>query len=179
MAENLANVVYGLDNFVISIGAYVTAKGAGTLVDVGITEGGLEIDWGEDSLDIYADRHLGALSQEPIKRTATLKFVMKEVTPANALHIFGAVAGDSTGTPPNLTVEPGADNPAQYKQIQAVGHGQGSTKVRTYTFWRARRTGAVKLPQKKNEEQKWEVTYQLLQEITGAVPSSFFKFVDA
>jgi len=178
MAETLTNVKIGIPNFLIEVSAYVTAKGAGTFTDAGITEGGSEIDWTEEATDIFGDRHLGALLQEPNKKACSLKIVAKEVTIDNLSIALGGVAGDKTGTTPNFVFEPGVDNAAQYKQLRLTHPGLGTTATRTILFWRTRRSGPIKLAVKKEKEQMYEITFAVLQEITGAAPSSFFKVTD-
>lgn len=179
MAENLANVVFGTSNLAISIGEYVTAKGAGTLVDLGILDGGFELDMSEEQTDIMSDKHLGPLSQEPHKRGLALKFVAEEAAVDNLLKFWGAKDADKSGVSPNFTLEPSVDNPARYHQIQIADLGLGTGKIRTWTFWRARRFGPFKYAAKRDQPRKFEATFSLMQEITGTGPSSFFKFVES
>lgn len=178
MAETIGNMVFGLGNYVLSIGDYVAAKGAGTLVDVGILENGSEIDVSEESTDIFSDKHLGPLSQEPHKRTCTLKFMFKETILDNLAIALGADSADVTGTAPNETLKLNVDEKARYHQVSVVVPGIGTTGTRTITFWRCRRTGPVKLAYKKDNVQMVELTLAVLEEIGGAGDPEFFQIVD-
>ena len=165
---------------VVSFGDYVTAKGAGTLADVGLTQGGVTIAPKVSHRDIEGDQHLGVLSKVPIKRELELKFTMAETDATKLMLATEQPAANKTGTPPNLTVSVDANAVEQYHQMKLSipGGGVGTTGLREMTFYRTVVVSVEPIPYKKDVEQTYAVTVAVLQEISGTGSDSFYKQVD-
>jgi len=165
---------------VVSFGDYVTAKGAGTLVDVGLTKGGVTIGPKTAYHHIEGDQYLGELSSIPTKRELEMKFTMTQTEAEKLRFAIEQPAGNVTGTPPNLTANIDADAREQYHQLQLsiTGGGVGSTGLRVMTFWRCVVTAVDPIGYKKDLEQMYAVTVKVLQEISGTGTDSFYRQVD-
>jgi hypothetical protein len=165
---------------VVSFGDYVTAKGAGTLVDVGLTKGGVMIGYKGTYHPIEGDQHLGELAGIPTKREIELKFTMSQTEAEKLRVVTEQPAGNVTGTPPNLTAAIDANALEQYHQVAVsiVGGGVGSTGLRVLTFWRCVFTAVDPFGYKKDGEQMYAVTVRVYQEVTGAGVDSFYRQVD-
>lgn len=178
MSITLANVKVKAG--VVSIGPYVTAKAAGTLVDVGLTKGGVTIGPKTSYHHIEGDQHLGELSSIPTKRELEMKFTMTETDALKLLLVTEQPDANKSGTTPNFTINVDADAPEQYHQIalSITGGGTGTTGLRLMTFWRAVVTACDPIGYKKDVEQMYAVTVKILQEISGTGTDTFYRQVD-
>jgi len=166
---------------VVSFGDYVTAKGAGTLVDAGLTKGGVTIGPKTAYHHIEGDQYLGELSSIPTKRELELKFTMTETDTAKLLMVTNEDAATyRAGTTPNFTVNVDADARERYQQmmLSIPGGGVGSTGLRVMTFWRTVVTACDPIGYKKDVEQMYAVTVKVLQEISGTGLDTFYRQVD-
>ncbi len=178
MSITLANVKVKAG--VVSFGPYVTAKGAGTLADVGLTLGGVTIGPKISHRDIEGDQHLGVMSKIPIKREVELKFTMTETDAVKLLLVTEQPDANKTGTTPNFSILVDADAVEQYHQMKLSipGGGPGTLGLREMTFWRTVVTSVEPIPYKKDVEQSYAVTVAVLQEISGTGADSLYRQVD-
>lgn len=176
MAVTVANIL--VKSAVVSIGDYVTAKGAGSLTDVGATLGGASIGVTHTLKRLETDQQLGEVGGVPSKRVMELKFAMIESDMEKFRIAFGQPAANKTGAPPNYTLVVDADAAEQYHQLSFVSKGTGTTKVRTITFWRCAVVGIEPVAYKKDDQQTYTVTVAVFQETTGAGLDTFCKIVD-
>jgi hypothetical protein len=165
---------------VVSLGDYVTAKGAGTLVDVGLTKGGVTIGYKPTYYPIEGDQHLGELAGIPTKREVELKFTMTQTEAEKLRLITEQPAANFTGAPPNITGNVDANAVEQYHQVKLsiAGGGVGTLGLREMTFWRCVFVACDPIPYKKDGEQLYAVTVRVYQEITGTGTDSFYRQVD-
>lgn len=165
---------------VVSVGDYVTAKGAGTLVDVGLTKGGVTIGYKPTYHAIEGDQHLGELAGIPTKREIDVKFAMSQTEAEKFRLAMEQPAGNVTGTLPNQTFLADANSTEQYHQVSLsiAGGGVGTTGLRLITFWRCVFTACDPIGYKKDNEQMYAVTMRVYQELTGTGNDTFFKQVD-
>lgn len=177
MAVTVANIL--VKSAVVSMGDYVTAKGAGTLVDVGATLGGASIGMTHTHKRLETDQNLGEVGGVPSKRVMELKFAMIESDIEKFRVAFGQPIANRSGTTPNFTLNVDPNAAEQYHQISFVSKGVGTTKVRTITFWRCAVVGIEPVAFKKDDQQTYTVTIAVFEETTGAGLDNFCKIVDA
>lgn len=165
---------------IVSVSDYVTAKGAGTFTDVGLTKGGVTIAPKTTYYAIEGDQHLGEISGIPTKREVDVKFAMAQTEAEKLRLVTEQPAGAVTGTPPNLTAAIDANALEQYHQLQLsiAGGGVGTTGLRVFTFWRCVFTQVDPIPYKKDAEQLYSVNVRVYQELTGAGNDSLYRQVD-
>lgn len=163
---------------VVSVGAYVTAAGAGSLTDVGYTEGGVELSWSQEDTAISPDQEAGDVASFPVMTGMTLKFTMLEATVDNLLTALRLPAANKTGTTPDFTLEIGPASEV-YLQLQMVGKGGGTTGVRTLTTWKGQIESLEPIGQKKNEPTKVGVTVKCHLDPSVAAAGKFSKLVES
>jgi len=162
---------------VVSVGAWVTAGGAGSLTDVGYTEGGVEISVNHEDTVISPDQEPGNVAHFPVMTDFSMKFTMLEATVDNLLTALRQAAANKTGTTPDFTLEIGEGSEA-YLQIQLVGKGGGTTGVRTVTVWRGIVASVEPIGQKKNEPTKVAVTVNCLRDPSVSAAGKHMKLVE-
>lgn len=177
MAQVIANTLIGAPT-TISVGPYVAAKGAGTLVEVGHTRGGVSIKQNTEHREIETDSALAPHRAVPIKRGYEVKWTMLEMTIENLLFALGQLPANKTGTPPNLTLEVNDNDGEIVHQLEIVGAGLGTLGVRTITAWRAVVKDIAEIVWQKGEERVYEVTLMLLHEETGTGNDNILKVVE-
>lgn len=80
------NLVIGtVDSF--KVGAYGAAEG--DAVDVGLTDGGLEVEYTSEEHEVYVDQHLGPVEAVTIKENMVLKINVAESSLANMAMACG------------------------------------------------------------------------------------------
>lgn len=166
MAFDITKILVGA-NSLFKLAPWVTAKGAGTFVDVGATLGGVSLAPKTDYHQVFIDQRLGPVSAIPIKREYEVKVKMLQADMENLRFATGQPAANKTGTPPNETLKIDFSAVEQYYQGQFVEPGIGSTKTRTVTLWRCYPKDLAPIPAKKDEEQAYELTVGVLEETTG------------
>jgi len=178
-------VAIALDNVkvragVVSFGDYVTAKGAATLVDVGLTEGGVTIAPKRAYYDIDGDQHLGVLHKVVTKSEIELKFIMKESDAQKLIVSMTQPDANKTGTTPNFSALIDANAPTRLHQMKLsiAGGGVGTTGLREMTFWRCVIAACEAIGYKKDLAQLYHLTIAVLQEITGTGADSLYRQVD-
>lgn len=154
----------------VLVGAYGAAEGA--CVDVGALEGGISIEVSTERSEQGADSWLGPVIAPVITRKVSGKFVMAEVTLANAAIAMGLTTGAVAGTTLSF-----GENLGEYKAmfVNTPGPGAGTTK---YSFWKVAFLGAVALDYKKDGKTVYGVSFTVLEDPTQAAGQEFFKRVD-
>lgn len=177
MAGDRDKIVVGA-HATFSIGAYVTAKGAGSLTDVGFTGDGVSFKATVEHKMVEVDQHLAPIRAVPIKREYELKIRLLETQMEHLRVLLGQPAANLTGIFPDETLVVDDDAAEQYHQIALVDTGLGTTKVRTSTFWRAFVKDLAEIPIKKDEMKFLEATFGILKETTGTGSDDIAKIVE-
>ena len=177
MADSVLNVLQG--GAVVSLGAWVTAGGAGTLTDVGIIQGGLKFDDKRTYHKIEYDHHLGELKANCTKRTAQIKFKVGEMSLRNLALSLDGLGMLGTSTSPNNSILHNPDAVATELQCQFTAPGLGTNKLRTFTAWKGVVTAHSPIDFSKTVEQSTEFTIDLLQDLTVVTADQDYKFVDS
>jgi len=161
----------------VSVGAWVTAGGAGSLTDVGHMKGPATLTPSFEDYEIKSERAFGTLKREPQDAKLSLALDLQETTGEHMRIAFRQPAANLTGTSPDKTLRIG-DMAEQYHQITLVATGPGTTNVRTLTLWRGfvESTGAI--PYAKGEEQHYPVTFDILYDDSVTSLDKFGKQVD-
>jgi len=177
MAGSSGNLLIGAG--VVTIGAWVTNGGAGTLADVGYIEAGIVLqDTAEDFL-AETENTQGALKSVPMRKTVTLQIPMAEATLANWKLAMRQAAANLTGTVPNQTLLVKNETETYY-QAQVVTKGPGTTGVRTITLWRLAGNAREAVTFTKSGKQVLNVTFNVLEDDSfSAGGSQWYKIVDA
>lgn len=163
----------------VSLAPYVTAKGAGTFYDLGHTIGGVEIAPKTERHEVMVDKYLGPVSSEPTKRNVQIKFKLAEGMMKNMMLALGLDPTVAiTGADPTFTGKVDMSTRAYYSQFKLVGRGLGTTKVRTGLFYRVVAGDIEAIPFKKDSEQAYGVTLEVMEETTGSGTDSY-NIVDA
>lgn len=177
MAQVIANTLIGAPT-TISVGPYVADKGAGTLVEVGHTRGGVSIKQNTEHREIETDSTLAPHRAVPIKRGYEVKFTMMEMTIVNLLFALGQLASNKSGIDPDFTLEVNDNDGEIVHQLEIVGLGLGTLGVRTITAWRAVVKDIAEIVWQKAEERVYEVTLMLLHEETGTGNDNIMQVVE-
>ncbi len=176
MAVSAAKILIGAAT--VSIGDWVTAAGAGSLVDVGHTKAPATITPNFEHVEITSERAVGALKLIPIDGSYSLKVSILEGVLANFQLAAKNADGNVTGTPPDLIFEVG-EAAERYHQITLTGiPGVGTTSVRTITIWRAAVESVAEVSFGKGVEQMLEVTFRILHDDSVSALGKFMKIVD-
>lgn len=178
MATNTGNICIGAAQ--VSIGAYVTAGGAGTLTDVGHTKGPTTLEATYNDYEIVTEQSFGAIRRIPISAAIKVKVMMDEATLDNLRVATRQVSGNLSGSAPNKTLLVGNIS-EQYHQVQIIGKGPGSTTpaTRTITAWRAIVETVTAISFGKQPEETFEVTFSLMFDDSVSTSDKFFKVVDS
>jgi hypothetical protein len=167
-SPDVQNIVIGAPTQV-AWAPYVTAKGAGTFYDIGNTMGGVEVIEKTERHEVIVDKYLGPVSSEPTKRNEQVKFKMAEAMMKNlALAMGNDPTAAVTGADPNFVFKRNMSERAYYSQLKVVGRGLGTTKVRTYLAYRTVSGEMEAIPLKKDAEQAYGTTVEVMEETTGA-----------
>ena len=156
----------------ITVSAYGAAQGAG--VNLGLSDGGIEVGHNTKALDIRADNVLGVLDQFKTEEDLVLKCNIIEASLANMVMAMGypstayaagtaAVGGD--WTVPKYTI---------YISVNGVQGG-----VRTFKFYNCTIMGDVKNAYKKNEKTMIPITITVLQDLTQTAGAQLFTVTDS
>lgn len=143
---------------------YVAARGAATFVDGGSTFGGVTLDQKTTYHEVVVDQALAPVGAVPTKREYELKVKLFEPTIAAMQMALGQQAAAISGTTPNFTLKVDDTSAEFYLQLQFIGKGMGSTKLRTVTLWRCYPKAISPIPFKKDSEQFLDVTFGVLHE---------------
>lgn len=177
MAASGAKVIRGAAT--VSIGPWVTAKGAGSLVDMGYIGGPVTVQPKVEYHKVDVQQHLAPIHAWPTARSVEIKVPMSEADADKLRIVAMQPAANFTGTPPAITGLIDADAVEQYYQIVVVTKGTGATGVRTLSFWRCVCTGVDAIPFKKDGAQMYSATFEAMYEETGTGLDTLYKQVDA
>jgi len=180
------NIVLGRAD--VSIGAWVTNGGAGSLTALGHTSGPVSLETAWENYEVVSEQQLGPLASEPTKVGHKLKFTMLESLLENWRIALRQLAGQKTGTTPNFILAL-ADPSVQYWQIQLVGKPIRSALAaigpnpgaRTITAWRAALEATDPIQLTKDGPQMLACTFSLMYDESITVPSTsgyYLKVVD-
>lgn len=176
MATNTANTLIGAAT--VSIGAWVTAGGAGSLTDVGHTAGPVTVQHSFEDHDTKSERAKGIIKKTAIDMAVTVKVPALEATLEHWRQLSRQAAANLTGTPPDMTLRVG-DHSSAYFQMTLVGPGVGTTGVRTVTLWKCIPIDVGEIKFAKGEDVVFDVTWAVLYDDSVATADKFYKVVDA
>lgn len=178
MAQVTSNIAVA--NAVVSVGAWVTGGGAGSLTDVGHTNGPTNLQVNYNDYGLKSEQSFGILRKIPIDATVKLKVPMAETFMENLRVALRQPAANKTGSVPNQTLLIG-NFVEQYHQVQVVTKGTGATTqaTRTATFWRCGVDALGEIGWTKTKEQTAETTFDVLYDDTVATADKFGKLVDS
>lgn len=178
MATTDGNVLIGAAT--VSIGAWVSAGGAGSLTDVGHTKDPSTIGVAHENYEQPSESQMGPVKIVPTKMGITVKIPILECTPDLLAIAMRQATANVTGTAPNKTVLIG-DPVEQYHQIMLVSKGPGSTTqgTRTITIWKAQVTNVGEWAHGKAVPQAPDITLTLLKDNTVTTNGKYFKIVDS
>jgi hypothetical protein len=178
LATNTGNIAIGVAT--VSVGAYVTAGGAGSLTDVGHTKGPTTLTVTGNDYAVATEQSFGTIRKVPISATVKVKVMMDEATLDNLRTAFRQASSQLTGSAPNKTLLVG-NITEQYHQVQIVTKGTGGTTqaTRTITIWRAITETVAEIAFGKGNEQTFEVTFDCLYDDSVATGDKFLKVVDS
>jgi hypothetical protein len=171
-ALDVSKVVVGAHSK-LEAAPYVTAKGAGTFVDLGASIGGATIEQKVEHHMVSLDQRLGDVMAVPKRREVELKCKLAQSEIDNLRTGLGLPTTAVTGTTPNFTIKSDLSEAELYFQLKLTGKGLGTTGVRTWTFWRAFAKAIAPIVNAKDAEQAFEVTFGILEETTGTGTESW------
>lgn len=123
-----SNIVVGVAaTNTMKVGAYQALEAAA--VDVGLTDGGVEINKSEEQKEIYCDQELGPVAAPTIKENVTVKCNIAEASLANLAMAYGYPTTAVSGSTFNLGGK--ASDLYDYKTIyiNVKGPGPGTRKI--------------------------------------------------
>ncbi len=177
MATTTANILVGAAT--VALGPYVTAGGAGSLVDVGHTKTPTTLTATFEDFEIISERAPGVLSKVNTMTRYAIKVAAIEASMQHYLDALREPLGNLSGTPPDTILLVGGAGPAEkYHQITLVGKGLGTTGVRTITFWRAVIESVSEIPFAKGAEQLLEMNFSVLWDGSVSTNDKFLKIVE-
>lgn len=170
----------------VSVGDYIAAGAAGTLVTVGHIKGPVTLETTWENYEIESENQLGSLKSIPTKAAHRLKFAMIEslLDPNIRISLKNVVAQRS-GTTPNFTLAV-TDAAEQYHQIavatKAFVGATGVQGTRVITIWKAAVEALDAIGFTKGGEQMLSVTVNCLFDETITTPLTlgrYMRIVDA
>lgn len=167
MAHDINKVPIGMATFFI--GDYVAAGAAGSLTEVGLTQGGIEVSDTDEDFELDADQYHGVLRSKPFKTAVTVKIPMLEHDLDKLRRIIRQASGNLTGVSPNKVL---ARDQAQEQYMQgqligvAIAGAAGTFGVRTQTFWKLALAAREPWPHKKDGAQIVIATFKACQDLT-------------
>lgn len=176
MATDATKVITGAGTF--SIGAYVTAGGAGSLVDVGYSNAPFELTPEFENTEIESENQQGVIKSVPTKTGYTLKVPILESDPEHLRIALGQPAANLTGTAPDETLRVG-DRTEQYHQGTLATSGIGTTGARTFTFWKLQILSMDPIQIGKAVAQMYNAVFRVMPDTSVTTLDKFFKQVDA
>jgi len=146
-------------------------------VEVGHTE---VVGWSPtmENFDIESEQATGIIKTVPVKDGHTIKIPALE-SRADLLQIALCQTGSPSGTTPDFTVQI-SDRVERYYSIKIVAPGSGTTKVRTFTFWKCQITGMDEYQFGKKTVQKVSMTFRVMRDDTeGGSVGLYGRMVEA
>jgi hypothetical protein len=167
-----SNIVVGLQSAnTVKVGAYGALEAAA--VDVGLTDGGVEIIKSEEVKEIFVDQHLGAVAAPSVKEGYVIKFNMAEASLANLAMAMGYPTTAVDGS--TLSVG-GKTDIYDYKTvyINMKGPGPGTGKM---TIYKAKIKGDTSAKFQKDNVTMVPVEIMGLCDITRTAGDQFYSIV--
>lgn len=175
MATNSENIKVGAG--VLSVGDYVTAGGAGTLVDIGHVNSPITLAVSYEDFEVGSERVAAVLDKYPQMMRAKIKAPMTESFTDHIQMAMRQAAANQSGISPDFTLEVG--EPTQrYHQVEIVTPGTGTTKTRTWTFWKTIVESIAETPFAKGAEQLYEVVFDCCLDESVVAAGKIFKLVE-
>lgn len=167
----VSNIVIGtIDSF--KVAAYGAAEGAAT--DVGLTDGGLEVDHTSEEHEVYVDQHLGPVDVVTIKENMTLKVNVAEASLANMALAMGY---PSTAVADGTFTFGDKSDIRDYRTIYVNVKGPGPG-TRKFTIHRAKLKAAMAQKYVKDELAFVPVEIIVLADTTKTVAERFGTVAD-
>ena len=175
MSVTTTNIIVGSGT--LSVGEYVTAGGAGSLTDVGATDGGVSITPNLSVLDIFVDQQITAIAGAKTKSEYILKTNLMESTLGLLAMAWGQPASNVAGG----IFYVGDDMTLPYKQLSFVGRAAGAPAglTRTLTCWRAVAYKTGEHSYKKDKETFIPIEFKLYLDLSVTTRDKICKWVDA
>ena len=175
MATDTTKILVGAG--VVSIGDFVTAGGAGSLVDVGHTKEPVAMSSSFTDFDVTSERALGILRKIPQDMAVGIRIPMLETIPDRLAIALRQPAANVSGIAPDETILVGGPV-EQYHQIEIVGPGPGTLGIRTITAWRGIVIEVAEMAFAKGDSMVYNVTLALMLDDSVATADKFFKQID-
>ena len=173
MAGDATKILVGAAT--VSVGPWVPAGGAGTLVDVGFTSGPVELTIKSTFVDVKVEQAETALANAITEQSFTLKVPcvqgeLEKLRMATQQPTANLVTKTLTVARPTL----------QYYQIQLVGKGPESGGTRTVTIYRALLKDVAAVAFGKGKEQAYDLTFEAYQDaLIVTTANTVMKVADA
>lgn len=166
MATDSTNVYVGAAT--VSLGAYVSNAGAGSLTDVGHTKAPVELAPEFENYDVSSERVFGILKSVPIGASYTLKVPMMECTLEHLRVATRQASTQLNNTTSTLAV---SDPQEQYHQITcAITDATAGTQ--TLTLWKCQVASMEPVPFAKGDSQVYNVTFRVLYDDSITTPTT-------
>ena len=168
-----SNIVIGVAAAnTVKVGAYAALEAAA--VDVGLTDGGVEIVVSGDVKEIFCDQHLGAVAAPSVKEACSVKFSIAESSLANLAMAFGYPVAAVSGSTLNLG---GKSDLYDYRTvyINVKGPGPGTRKI---TIHKAKIKGDSSQKYQKDNVTMVPVEIMVLCDATKTLGEQFLSIVD-
>lgn len=175
MAVNAQNIIVGAG--VMYVAPYGTADNAveSALYDVGATQGGVELAYEPEFLDIEVDQAFGIIDKRKIRESATLTTQMAEATLNNLLLAWGLPAARLVnGT---LSFGEAEVTQADARTVYIVGKGPNGQK-RIAKIWKAVARGNASVAFRKDEVTILNVEFEILADTTKPAGQQMGQIVD-
>jgi hypothetical protein len=159
---------------IVSVGAYVTAGGAGTLVDAGHTSEPVEIPYALETIDRTSERSLGVIATKITGQVISINIPTLECKPEHVRIFMAQPAANLTGG----TLEVG-DAVTQYHQIQLVQNEDVAAPYTslTITLWRCQLAEFQPLRFGKGEWTILRGVFRVLRDDSVAAAGKYMKAV--
>jgi len=177
MAQDATKVHVG--RAIIYTGAWVTAAGAATLVEVGHTSAPFEFAPNFENFELESEQSQGPIISRPVRQTFDIKIPIMETVARLMAEAMGQPAGNVTGTGNNLSVAVN-DRIAQFHQVVAECEGPGTNALRTFKFWRCQYISMEAMQIGKSVAQQFIATLRVLRDDSVASGTGkYFQRVDS
>lgn len=160
------------------LGDYVTAGGAGTLVDLGHVKNPYELAGAMENFDETTERATGIVLTEPISDSHEVKVAFHQSEIEILRIAYGQPSANKSGSGNNLTLLIG-DRVSQYHQATLQVKGPGTTAKRLMTFWKLQVIAREAISFGKSTAQLVITTFRILRDDSVVTADKYFKFVDS
>jgi hypothetical protein len=170
-------------NMTITRGNIIAGPCSSFTVDgnpIGGTSGGVTMERKTTMVDLEIDQIVGSVRKVPSKDVITVTTTMAESTLANLQVAWGiATAPVVATTPASETLDVGVVTSAIEHALVFVGPcPSGTYTSRTVTLHKAVSVATAKLSFEKDKEQAYQVTFDILPDLTQTAGSEYGTIVD-